>query len=133
MILQSVGFRAKQQSSSTPSTVSNVSMRSRRRMCLSVGGTRCSCPHKSSMDMLVHNSKVPQISLWYRIPSMPHDLTYSTTLWAQAQMRQTRPALTSYTSETLVALFVQRFAPAHFCTWPKGAEPHHSCSGCKHG
>ena len=49
-------------------------MRRRRRMCLSVGGTRCSSPHKSSMDMLVHNSKVPQISWWYRIPSMPHDL-----------------------------------------------------------
>ena len=81
--------------------MSNVSMRRPRRMCLSVGGTRCFCHQKSSMDMLAHNSKVPQISLWYRIPSMPHDLTYSTTSWAQAQMMQSRPALTSDTTETL--------------------------------
>ena len=64
------------------------------------------CPCKSSMDVLVHDSIVRVQDS--RIPPMPHQLTYSITAWAQAQVMQSCPAVIAVTSGTAHSLVRSR-------------------------
>ena len=60
------------------------------------------------MDVLVHDSIVAQRSLLHRTPPMPHQLTYSSTAWAQAQVMQSCPAVIAVTSGTAHSLVRSR-------------------------
>jgi hypothetical protein len=58
------------------------------------------------MDVLVHDSIVRVHDS--RIPPMPHQLTYSITAWAQAQVMQSCPAVIAVTSGTAHSLVRSR-------------------------